>query len=278
MDNWLILAILAGFFSSFFNYGFRHILKINGDSSSFSWWFELIRMLIFLFVLPFDYRFDLNYSSLLLFIGIGFVEFFSIYFYSKMHKESELSISTIVLRLRVVWIPILAFIFIGERLAIVNYLGVLIVFIGLSFISSPKKFFYDKGISLAFVCSLITSVLFLFTKELSVYASPSVIVIGMSIPSIFLFPLLVQNWKTRAKEFYKLNLTGVLLVSLASVVTMYFQLKGLQFGTVTQVSGVFQAMSFITVLAGIFIMGEKDKLWGKIIGSIIVIFGAWLLM
>jgi len=278
MNNWLILAILAGFFSSFFNYGFRYVLKINGDSTSFSWWFELLRTIIFLFILPFDYRLDLSYSSLPLFAGIGIVEFLSIYFYSKMHKESELSISTIVLRLRVVWIPILAFVFMNERLTTVNYLGVLIVFIGLSFISSPKKFFYDKGILLAFICSLTTSLLFIFTKSVSHYASPSVIVIVMSLPSIFLFPIFVQDWRTRIKRFYSQNLLGVLLVSIASVVTMYFQLKALQTGTVTQVSGVFQAMSFFTVLAGIFIMGEKDKLWEKIIGSMVVIYGAWLLI
>lgn len=278
MNNWLILAVSAGLFSSIFNYGFRYVLKDDGDSSSFSWWFEFLRVVVILFILPFGFYVELNILTIMLLILIGLTEFISIYFYSKMHKESQLSISTIILRLRVVWIPIIAFLVMGEKLSLINYLGILIVFLGLSFISSPKKIVYDKGILLSFVCSVITAILSVMTKFLSPQVSPSIIVFAMSLPSVFLFPLFVKNWKQRAKDLYHKSRLTILMIATASVVTMYLQINALLIGTVTQVMGVFQAMSFVAVLAGIFVMGEKDNLRHKIMGSIIVIIGAYLLI
>lgn len=278
MNNWLVLSVLAGLFSSLFNYGFRYVLKDNRDSSSFSWWFEFLRVLIILFILPFDFYLKLNLITIVLLLGIGFTEFLSIYFYSKMHKESELSVSTIILRLRIVWVPIAAFMISGERLSLTNYLGIFIIFAGLSFISSPKKIMYDKGMILSLICSLITAILAILTKSVSSNVSAPVVVLSMSLPSVFLFPIFVKNWRGRAKDLYNKNKIAILLVAASSVISMYFQINALVSGTVTQVMGVFQAMSFVTVLIGVFLMNEREKMWQKLMGSAVVIIGAWLLI
>lgn len=278
LNNWLVLALAAGLFSVVFNYGCRYILKTNGDSSVFSWWFELFRVIIFLFILPFDFWINPSFNCFFLLTLIGLIEFVSIYFYSKMHRESELSVSTIILRLRIVWIPIVAFLIAGEKLSITNYLGVLLVFLGLSFISTPKKIFYDNGMWLAFVSSFITAAISILIKLVSENASASVISLAMSIPSIFLFPLFISSWRKRSKLFYKTSLYGLIATSIASVLALYLQIMALKSGTVSQVMGIYQATSFVAVLAGIFILGEKDAVWEKVIGSVVVIFGAWLLI
>lgn len=269
---------MSGLFSSLFNYGFRYVLKDNGDASAFSWWYEFLRVIIILFILPFDFYINLNLVTLFLMLGIGFTEFLSIYFYSRMHRESELSISAIILRLRIVWIPILAFFISGERLSGINYLGIFTIFIGLSFLSNPKKISYDKGVILSLACSVMTAVLAIFAKELSPNVSAPFVVLSMSLPSVTLFPIFVKSWKGRVRSLYIKNRVAILLVALSSVVSMYLQISALTQGTVTQVMGVFQAMSFVTVLAGIFLMNERNKIWQKLAGSVVVIIGAWLLI
>lgn len=278
MNNWIIFAIFGGLFSSIFNYGFRNLLKNGGDSTSLAWLFETFRVLILLVVLPFDFFVNFNSLTLFLLLLIGLIEFVSIYYYSKMHKENHLSISTIIVRLRVVWIPILAFFLIGESLSLISYIGIVVVFAGLSFVSSPKQLFYDRGVLISFVCSIITAVLIILVKLLSTNASPILITFSMSLPSVFLFPLLVKNWKKRVILFYKDNRFGSFAIAFASVVTMYLQIIALSLGPAGKVSGIFQGMSIVAVLAGIFILGEKEKVWQKVIGSTIVIVGAYLLI
>ena len=278
MNNWIILSVLGGLSSSVFNYSFRHVMKSDNDSSACSWWFETLRFLFALLILPFNFYTDLSFLTILLLLSLGLVEFLSIYFYSMMHKESQLSISTIVLRLRVVWVPILAFLFVGEKLSTLNYLGVLIVFIGLSFVSSPKKFIYDKAIYVSLLCSIITAILTILTKSVSSHASPTVVILAMSFPSIFLFPLFIKNWKQRTKSFYSKSKISILIISSTSLIATYLQVSALSAGAVSQVMGIYQGMSFVAVIAGIFLLGEKDNVWQKIIGSIVVIVGAYLLI
>ena len=176
--SWLYLAVLAGLFSSLFNYVNRYILRTNGDSTSFAWWFELLRTLIFILILPFDNFVSWSVKTIFLLLILGFVEFFSVYFYMKMHRFSQLSISTIILRLRIVWVPILALLLIGEKLKGFEYLGILIIFVGLSFVTSPKKFFVDNGVKLSFLNSIITAVLSMIVKLVSPFASASIITIA----------------------------------------------------------------------------------------------------
>ncbi|MFI5241219.1 MAG: EamA family transporter, partial [Microgenomates group bacterium] len=214
--------------------------------------------------------------SFLLLLGV--IELFSVYFYMKMHQFSHVSVSTIVLRLRLVWIPLLAFLFVGERLSYVNYMGIFTIFFGLSLVTTPKEFFYDKGIKLAFLCSFITAVLAVIVKIISPYVSASIIVLAMSIPPVFLFPFFVKDWKKRTKDFYSKNITGVTTAVVANALSMYFQVQSLKIGNVSQVQGVFQAVSLTTVLAGIFLLGEKEKIWQKLIGSAIVLVGVYLLI
>ena len=276
--GWVILSALSGISSSLFNYVNRYVLKTNGDSTSFSWWFEVLRTFIFLLVLPFDSFFIWSYQTFFLLILLGLVEFFSVYFYMKMHSFSELSISTIVLRLRIVWVPILAFFLIGEKLGIKEYLGILIIFMGLSFVTSPRKFFIDKGIKLALLCSVITAFLSTVIKAVSPFASASIIAIAMGIPSIFLFPIFARNWKSRIRNYYSKSIKGVSFAIFFNAFAMYLQVSALKLGPAGKVIAIFQAMSIVSVFMGIFLLDEKKDMGKKILGSLVVLLGTFLLI
>src|SRR3990167_6577495 len=140
---WFLNSSIAGGLSAVFNYFNRYVLKENEDSTAYAWYFELIRFSFFALV---------GYSSLLtpysikiiflLFVS-GMLEILGVYIYMKMHTFSELSVSTIISRTRLIWVPVFAFIILGERLGTREYLGILTLFIGVITVASPRKLAMD---------------------------------------------------------------------------------------------------------------------------------------
>lgn len=276
--GWIILSTLSGLSSSLFNYVNRYVLKANGDSTSFAWWFEVLRVIIFLIILPFDNFIIWSHKTIFLLLLIGIIEVFSVYFFMKMHSFSELSISSIVLRLRIVWIPIFAFFLVGEKLSLKEYLGIFIILIGLSFVTSPKKFFVDKGVKLALLSTVITALLSTVIKMATPLASASVISIAMGLPAILVFPLLAKSWGSRIRSFYRKSIAGVSFAIFFNSISMYLQISALRIGPVGKVMAILQAMSIVSVLMGIFFLNEKKDVGKKIAGSLIVLFGVFILL
>lgn len=278
MNNWILLAVVAGLASSLFNYIDRYVLRTNGDSTSFAWWFEVIRIIIFLLVLPFDYFLIVIPKSVLLLLGLGFVEFISVYTFMKMHKFSEISVSSIISRLRIVWVPILAFIFLGEKLKLLEYLGIATVFFGLSFVVSPAKTKKDEGVKFAFISSFVTAALSVLVKIASEFASAPIIILAMSTPSLFLFPIFAKSWRQRVKAFYQKDIVGVGMAAFASAIALFFLVWALNIGPAGKVVGIHNAMLFTAVIAGIVFLNERENLLRKLLGTAVVLLGVFLLV
>src|SRR5258708_36226215 len=107
-----------------------------------------------------------------LLLAMGATEFVSVYFYMKMHAYSHLSVSTILSRTRLIWIPLIAFFFIGEHLKITTYIGIIILFIGLIIATAPKKLQFDKGQTYAYLAAFIIAINTVQLKTNTHFASP----------------------------------------------------------------------------------------------------------
>src|SRR5581483_4634314 len=106
----------------------------------------------------------LNTHLVMLLFGAGIAEFCSIYTFVKMHSFAHLSISTIISRTLLIWVPILALLFLQEKIVISEYLGIGVIFFGLSLASSPKKIFLDRGLKFAYLFAFVTAVNVIFQK------------------------------------------------------------------------------------------------------------------
>src|SRR3989344_3054343 len=142
---WVTLAIIAGLFSNAGNFLFRFILRGKEDPVAFAWYSEILRFVLFMAVALFDWRFVVNFESIVLLILIGVVEVAVIYYIVRMHSLSHLSISTLLSRTRLIWVPVLAFIFAGEHLRNMDYLGIAILFVGISIAVAPRHLVRDQG-------------------------------------------------------------------------------------------------------------------------------------
>jgi len=275
--SWFILALLAGTASNVFNIFNRSSLKEKGDSTVYGWWFELLRFIVFAGIFLIDPRLPkdpIAYFWLLLF---GLTEVGSIYFFMRSHQLTDLSLSTFVIKLQLIWTPLLAFIFINERLTLADYGGIGIILIGIFIAVYSKGMKKDKGVVITFISSLLISLLSVFMKKSTEYATTPLILMVMSLPSILILPLLMKQARRRITNISKKNLTKNMFGVIANVVSMYLSVSAVRLGSTSKVSAVFQGMMIIALAYSIVFLKEKKQLWQKIIGACVVIGGLYLL-
>lgn len=277
IPNWVILAGLGGIFSNLFNFISRYVLKDEDEATSWAWLYETIRVPLFLLLALFDFRLKTDPKSLILLFFLGLTEFISVYLYMKMHAFSHLSISTIISRTRLIWIPLIAFLFLGETLRPLEYLGILVLFIGVSVTVTPQKFLVDKGAIYANLAAIVIAINVVLLKLGADIASPSVLLFFYSLPSVILFPIFMKNAKERLIENSKKNFIPKLIGVLASMGAGYFLVVALKMGDVSKVNAIYQGMMVTSVLAGIIILKEREDILKKTIGTFLTIIGVILL-
>lgn len=277
MTSWIIVAIIAGLASSLGSFLARFLLKDGSDATAYAWFHEVFRLIFFIIISITSFHFVFDIKGFLLLLGLGVAEFFAVYFMMKMHAYSYLSISTIISRTRLIWIPIIAFILFREILTVQEYLGIAILFMGLATISSPKKIVTDKGVKYAYLSAFCIAVVSVLLKMVAPYANTSMIMIFMALPSVVLFPLFMKNSKQRVILSLKTQLPLKLINGFVTALATYFLAKAISLGEVSIVTALYQSMMLLSVLAGIIFLKEREGIGKKIVGSLIALVGVLLL-
>ena len=279
IENWVILAFFAGISSQLFNFLNRFLLKDGDNPISLGWFSEFFKLVISALILIFTFKSNpsLTLPAYFYLLALGLVNILSVYFFFKMHSLTELSLSSIIARSRLIWVPILAFIFLGEILDLNQYLGILILFIGLSTAVATKKIFADKGIFYSFLASVLIAIISIIMKIVTPLASPAQIMIFMALPTVVVLPFFMKKNIQKIKTEFKTHFCYKVLAFSANLLAMYLMLLALQTGPVGIITAIYQGMMIFAVLAGIFLLQEKKNLTQKIIGSLITLIGILLL-
>jgi len=277
-SSWIILSILAGLASNAFNFISRYLLREQEDSTAFAWFFEFVRFLFLIIVaITIDRKIILTEQSIILFFLLGITEWVSVYWYMKMHEHTHLSISAILSRTRLIWIPIIAFFLIQERLQISDYMGIVILFIGLCIVLSPSKIFIDKGATYANLSAFMIALNTVLTKMALPYGSNSIVNAAISgIPALF-FPLTMKDATIRMKKVFQKNLSLKLLAVGVNIISIYLFTAALRIGDPGKVNAIYQGMLVTSILAGIIFLKERNDIRKKLIGALITIIGVVIL-
>jgi uncharacterized membrane protein len=276
-SSWITLAIFAGLASNTFNFLSRYLLQEQEDSTAYAWFFEIVRLISFAIIAIFDWHLVITPLSLTLFFLLGLTEWIAIYWYMKMHAYTHLSISAILSRTRLVWIPIIAFLLINERLHIVDYLGILILFAGVCIIVSPKKIMIDKGANYANLSAFMIALNTVLTKMALPYGSNSIINVAITIIPALFFPFMMKNSLPRMKKIVKTKLPIKLLAVAVNIISVYAFTAALRLGDSGKVNAIYQGMLVTSILAGIIFLKERNDIGKKITGAIITIIGVIIL-
>ena len=152
------------------------------------------------------------------------------------------------------------------------------MFVGLSIAISPKKFFLDKGAINANIAAMFIALNIIVLKSLTPYGSAPVIMVALSLPSFFLFPLVMKNPKQRIIKTLKTNMPLKLLAFVFNLVATYLLVIALQKGPASVVNAIYQGMLILSVIAGIILLKERHDVFKKILGATITIVGLILLV
>lgn len=276
-SSWIILAIFSGLASNAFNFFTRYVLKGNDDPIAYAWYYETLRFAVFASLAFFDYRLEINPLSIFFLLGIGIAEWISMYFYMKMHSYTHLSISTIVSRTRLVWVALLAYFFMGEILKPYEYIGIIVIFLGLCIVVAPKKLVSDKGILYANLAAFFIAVDIIFISLSLPYASNSVINAAMSLPGMILFPLFMKHPIKRISSSLKVNLKAKTIAIGFNCLSVFLFAFAIRLGDTSKVTAIYQSMMVFSVLAGIIFLKEREDAAKKIIGTGVTLVGILLL-
>lgn len=273
MQFWIILAIVGGIGSNIFNFLTRYALKDGDDAVAFAWFFELIRGVIFAVAVFADPPQTLTLSDGTLLLIVGIIEIVCIYLYMKMHSHAHLSISAIIIRMRLIWIPIIAFLLLHEMLRAHEYIGILILLSGLLIAGAPHKIKNDKGVRYAYLFSFFAALLAVTMKMASETVSPSMIIFSMSLPSIIVLPFLLKKPGKKIRALANERLAAKIGVALINAGSFYLYTVALRQGSVSIVQAVYQSMMIFSVIAGIIFFREKEDIPRKLIGTAVTVAG-----
>lgn len=277
MQTWLLYAILGGIFANAVTFINRHALRGDHDPTAYAWWFEVLRTVVFIFLLPLGYAFQTSPKAFLTLTALGIVEVAAVYTFMQMFSHTQLSVSILVSRLRLIFAPLLAVFFLGEILNPKNYLGITLIFIGAIIAANVKTLKLDKGIKHSLLFAVYAGVLSNLMKVSAGIADTPVVMIAMGLPSIFILPLLMKSPLQRIKTSIKLRYKHNSLSTIFNVASMYLYVEALRIGHVGLVFSAFNSMAVIAILAGILFLGEKDNVPQKIIGTTLSIAGIFFL-
>ncbi|MBI3887473.1 EamA family transporter [Candidatus Microgenomates bacterium] len=204
-------------------------------------------------------------------------EFLAIYWYMKMHSYSELSISSILSRTRMIWVLIFAFFLVHEQLRLLDYVGILTIFLGVSITSAPKRLFIDKGAQYANLSAVMIAINLILIKLLLPFGSDAVINVARGIPALIIFPFLMKNSVPRLKKVLltkqKFRIPAVVLSGLSILCFT----AALHVGDASKINAVYQGMMIFSVLAGIIFLKERGSIGRKIFGALVTIIGVVVL-
>lgn len=275
--NWFILALLAGTASNIFNIFNRSSLKERGDSTLYSWFFELVRFFIFLAYFLTSPSFPTQLSTYLWLAALGCNEAFSVYFFMKSHRHTKLSISTFIIKLQLIWTPLLASLFIGERLSVRDYTGIAVVLLGIGIGIYNPKMRPDKGTVITLISSFFIALNAVFTKGAADAASTPFLMMCMSLPSALFFPFLMKQFRHRvihmSRRFMMNNIGGVIF----NIIAMTLAVNAIRLGATSKVTAVYQGMMIIAIVYGIIFLRERENILQKLVGSTVVVLGLFLL-
>lgn len=176
-----------------------------------------------------------------------------------------------------IWATVFGVVFLGEVLHPINYLGIIILFLGLSIVVAPKKFFVDRGVKYAVLFSLEVAIFSILLKAAVKDVSLPVVILGNAIPAMFVFLFLIKSKKASIASFLRNKFKEKVLFSITNFLAFTGFITAIQHGPVGIVTGIYQGMVVFGVLAGIIFLKERENIVRKIIGSIITVIGIFLL-
>jgi len=202
----------------------------------------------------------------------------SSYFSFLAYKLTDASTVSLIHKLNIVFVAIIGLLFLNEKYSSLSYLGLLfIIFSNIFIVFNGKNISVNKGMFFAFFMALFSALAAIFDKVILKDFSPFTYVFVNSILTGIMFSFR-KNVFSEGLQLLKQNTVMVLTTSILSVGSWVAFLFVLQNTSVSKTFPIYKSLSLIVpVILGIIVLKETNKLWQKILGTIIGVAGIILL-
>lgn len=202
LDNWLLIAFLAPMFWALVNiidvYFVDAVYENEYDGTVIS---GLAQIIIWVSVPFMGLVVPDNFTIILAMLAGGFFIIANFFYFKALFATGDASLVLIFWNTVAIVVPVLAFIFMHERLSTIHYLGIAVTFAGAMFISLSKKIKKENIVKVIFIMSgaiLFLSLSMLLTRE--VYAKTSFhggimfFSLGSALAGIFFYVLRLHKY------------------------------------------------------------------------------------
>jgi drug/metabolite transporter (DMT)-like permease len=231
LDNWLLVAFLAPFFWALVNiidvYFVEEVYENEYDGTVISGFAQIIPWL----TIPFLGLVIPSIGTILMAMLAGFFFIIANFFYFKsLFMSGDATLILIFWNTTAIVVPVLAFLFLLERLSPIHYLGIAITFIGAIIISFSKKIKEENVKKIILIMSgaiLFLSLSMVLTREVysrtSFHGGIMFFSLGAILAGFFFFALRINKYGrgkliNTSKKYYKWFLL-IELISLSGVIT-----------------------------------------------------------
>lgn len=284
----IILVIISAFIHSFWNL----LAKKSKNKLVFNWYIILFGPILY-FPL-FLYFVSTNQTELqpigwLFIILSALFHTFYFYFLGKTYSYGHLSLTYPIVRSSPLFVPLLAFLLIREKLSFVGISGIIIILVGIyllhlrsiswkSFLE-PLKYMKGKATTYAFSTALFSAFYSVNDKMGVRYVQPFVyIYITWVVLGIFYLPIIFsKNNRKDIKFEWKDNKKSILISAFLVLFSYLLTLFAFTIDKVSYIVSLRQLSAVFGVTLGIFVLKEK---YGKIrlFASIIMFIGFFLVI
>ena len=276
----IFFALLSAFFAFSWRITVRTKLKPSKSDLASTALIDFFGALTAVLFIPFfGIKIPSGTELLGLFLLSVFLSAISDYLLLFATKNADTADTSILMPLSNIWVLLLATFFLGESLSLWKVVGVVLIATGsIITLSKGKKFVVNKGILAAFIYGWLITGTILIDKGISNnFSLPVYSAIFYFLSSAVLTILTGKNSFKKIITEWKINGWWNAAVG---VQWALFSLALLFAYTREEASKAVPIMRVFIVLVtiySIFIMREKERMWKKIFGSIIVTGGALVL-
>jgi drug/metabolite transporter (DMT)-like permease len=281
--SWIFLILIGILFISISSLFQRVLLKDEqSDPFTYAIIFQLIIAILFFIYVAFT-GFNLPPLKPLIphLLLTSLLYALSNLFYFKGLKTIEVSESSILSSSKAVWTMLTATIFLGEQVDLARIAGMFLVLAGITVVSWKRRDWkLNKGHFF-----ILTGAFFLgiaFTNDaflLNHFEAPSYSAIAFLFPALLLLairPKSINKFRLflDKKRLFRMVVASFLL-GIGNLSVYYSYQRG---GDASQIAPISQSsIIFVVILAFIFLK-ERKRFAQKVIGSLLVLIGVWLLV
>ncbi|MBI5036419.1 EamA family transporter [Candidatus Micrarchaeota archaeon] len=279
---WFIYALLAGLFLAIEMLLWRHILKREHNYSTFILLFQFLPLVFYVPLIAFGERLSLPTENIgwILALAAGGAWTLNQILSAKSYRTTEVSVREPLYRTKLIWIPLLALLFLAEQPTLEKIAGMLLVLAGAFTVAYSGGKFKGEGVKLVLASAFFASVALVLDKAALSHFSPTfyaALMFAFSGFGVLLSRIGRKKLPGEKRAFFVKHWKVLMVASLLEALSFWMQIKALSEGEAGAVVPVLEMSVVFAAAGGMIFLGECGGLKRKIAGIALAVAGALLL-